>query len=107
MAKPHPLHTGLRLQLSDKVYSIRIMKTIITAVMLLAVNLLAFSQQNSQPKHGEEIQAGYFREYIKLRDKQVSPMMYVTHLNGLRISYGRITHKNQWLANISAGAGNW
>lgn len=81
------------------------MKTIITAALLLAWHLLAISPLKAQSVAGEEIHLGYVRDYIKFRDKQVSPMLYVTNLNALKIGYGRITAKNQWLATISAGTG--
>lgn len=79
------------------------MKTILTAALLLAVNVLAFCQKADLPKPGAELQAGYVRETFKMRDKQVSPMMYVANLNGLRLSYARLTPKNQWVAEIKLG----
>jgi hypothetical protein len=73
------------------------MKTIITAA-LLALHLCAYAQTTSLPRYGQELHLGYFRETFKLRDLQASPMMYVANLNGMKIFYGRITKKNQWLA---------
>jgi len=79
------------------------MKTIFTAALLLALHLYAFSQTKSLPKPEGELHIGYFRETFKMRDQQVSPMMYVANLNGLRISYGRITPRNQWIADTKFG----
>jgi hypothetical protein len=79
------------------------MKTIITAALLLALHLCAYAQTTSLPRYGQELHLGYFRETYKMRDLQASPMMYVANLNGMKIFYGRITQKNQWLVNIKAG----
>lgn len=79
------------------------MKLLITTALLLSVHLLAFSQVKEQPFPGEEVHIGYFRQTFKMRDQQVSPMLYIANLNGLSLSYARITRKNYWRAAIKAG----
>lgn len=78
------------------------MKLLITAALLLAVPLFAFSQVTEQPFPGEELQIGYFRQTFKMRDQQVSPMLYIANPNGLKLSYARITRKNYWGAVLKA-----
>jgi hypothetical protein len=79
------------------------MKVLITAALLMAMHLFAFSQSASQVVAGEELAIGYLRKTFKMRDLQVSPVMYVANVNGLSISYSRNTPRNQWQANIQAG----
>lgn len=79
------------------------MKIIITAALLLAVNLFAFSQASQHLKPGGELHAGYFRQTFKMRDLQVSPMMYVANLHGVSLSYARLTPRNQWMAETKVG----
>jgi hypothetical protein len=67
------------------------------------VHLGALKQVKAQHLPGEEIHLGYFRETFKMRDQQVSPMMYVANLNGLQLVYARTKGKNYWQAKIKAG----
>jgi hypothetical protein len=79
------------------------MKILLTAALLLAMHLFAFSQAEQQILPGEELHLGYFRQTFKMRDQQVSPMMYIANLNGLNLSYARTTRKNYWRTAITAG----
>ena len=81
------------------------MKALLTTALLLAGILLAHAQPAGSPEPGSELQVGYLRELFKARDLNASPMLYIANLNGLRLSYTRVTARNQWHAGIQAGRG--
>ena len=81
------------------------MKALLTTAWLLVGSLLAQAQPTPASQPGSELQLSYVRELFKARDLNASPMLYIANLNGLRLSYTRVTAKNQWHAGIQAGRG--
>jgi hypothetical protein len=82
------------------------MKTTISTVLLSLGSTLAFGQAPRVPAMVSELQIGYNRETLKLRDLQASPMLYVANLNGVGLSYSRLTRKNHWRVGVQAGLGD-
>ncbi|MBD0254377.1 MAG: hypothetical protein ICV83_01555 [Cytophagales bacterium] len=81
------------------------MKALLTTALLLAGSLLAHAQPAGPAQPGSALQVGYVRELFKARDLQASPVLYIANLNGLRLSYTRVTARNQWHAGVQAGRG--
>jgi hypothetical protein len=83
------------------------MKILMTTVCLLAGSLIAAAQPTKSPTPGAELAVGYVRELFKARDLNASPVLYLANLNGIRLSYTRITPRNGWHAGVQAGTGQY
>jgi hypothetical protein len=81
------------------------MKALLTIALLWAGSLVAHAQPAGPAQPGSELQVGYVRELFKARDLNASPLLYIANLNGIRLSYTRVTPRNQWYAGIQAGRG--
>ena len=68
------------------------MKSLFSTVLLSAWGLIAFGQ-SARPTG--EVAVGYVRETFKMRDEQVSPLLYVANLNGVRVGYAQRWSRHQ------------
>ncbi|GAB3794793.1 hypothetical protein GCM10028819_09600 [Spirosoma humi] len=83
------------------------MKTMLSTAVLSLGSALTFAQISpSLSNRGSELQIGYSRQTFKMRDLGASPMLYVANLDGVHVSYTRLTQQNQWQARVQVGLGD-